>query len=50
MISGAHVMIYTKDDAADRAFLRDVLEVPNIGIAMPGGWKLGLYQPTHARP
>jgi len=111
MISGAHVMIYTRDDAADRAFLRDVLEVPNIdsgggwlifklpptelgvheaernshevyfivddidafaakmadkgvtadpieeqswgrstGIDMPGGWKLGLYQPMHARP
>jgi hypothetical protein len=111
MISGAHVMIYTKDDAADRAFLRDMLEVPNIdsgggwlifklpptelgiheaernshevyfivddidafaakmadkgvatdpiteqswgrstGIDMPGGWKLGLYQPMHARP
>lgn len=111
MISGAHVMIYTKDDAADRAFLRDVLHIPNIdsgggwlifklppaelgvheaehnfhevyfmvddiavfiaemsakgvatdpveeqswgrstGIDMPGGWKLGLYQPAHARP
>jgi catechol 2,3-dioxygenase-like lactoylglutathione lyase family enzyme len=27
MISGAHVMIFTKDEAADRAFLRDVLEL-----------------------
>lgn len=36
LINGAHVMIYTKDDAADRAFLRDVLEIPNIDSG--GGW------------
>ena len=30
MISGAYVMIFSKDDAADRAFLRDVLEIPCI--------------------
>lgn len=28
MISGAHVMIFTQDEAADRAFLCDVLENP----------------------
>ena len=112
MISGAHVMIFTKDEAADRAFLRDVLEIPCIdsgggwlifklppaelgvhggenndvhqlyfmtddldaeiaaladkvvtcdeprsaswgrftGIPLPGGGKIGLYQPRHARP
>jgi hypothetical protein len=31
MISGAYVMIFSKDEAADRAFLRDVLEIPCIG-------------------
>ena len=31
MISGAYVMIFTKDEAADRVFLRDVLEIPCIG-------------------
>ena len=31
MISGAYVMIFTQDEAADRAFLRDVLEIPCIG-------------------
>ena len=31
MISGAYVMIFSKDEAADRAFLRDVLELPCIG-------------------
>ena len=30
MISGAHVMIFTRDEDADRAFLRDVLEIPCI--------------------
>ena len=111
MISGAHVMIFTKDEAADRAFLRDVLEIPCIdsgggwlifklppaelgvhsgdngfhqiylicddadafvatmaekgvttepvkpeewgrstGVTLPGGGKLGVYEPQHARP
>ena len=36
MISGAHVMIFTRDEAADRAFLRDVLEIPSIDSG--GGW------------
>ncbi len=36
MISGAHVMIFTRDEAADRAFLRDVLEIPCIDSG--GGW------------
>jgi hypothetical protein len=31
MISGAYVMIFSQDEAADRAFLRDVLEIPCIG-------------------
>lgn len=36
MISGAHVMIFTRDEAAERAFLRDVLEIPCIGSAGDG--------------
>lgn len=112
MISGAHVIIYSKDADADRAFLRDILQlthvdvgggwlifglppsevavhpserggshelylmcddverfraamqersvetgpVQNMGwgllsdVALPGGGKLGVYQPRHARP
>ena len=36
MISGVHVMIYSEDAEADRAFLRDVLEIPCIDSG--GGW------------
>jgi hypothetical protein len=112
MIIGAHSIIYSKNSDADRAFLRDVLRLPNVdvgdgwlifglppaevavhpsaengvhefylmcddveafivamrarGIAcepaqdqgwgvltqltLPGGGKLGVYQPRHARP
>ncbi len=28
MINGAHVILYTKDEEADRAFFRDVLKYP----------------------
>ena len=112
MINGAHVIIYSADAEADRAFLRDVLGFRHVdvghgwlifalpdsevavhpaeigsshelylmtddvemeiakladqgiacdpvqdqgwglltSIALPGGGKLGLYQPRHARP
>jgi len=112
MISGAHVMIFTQNEEADRAFLRDVVGIPCIdggggwliyklprtemgvhggeqndvhhlyfmcddldaeiarlagagvacsepfraswgratGIPLPGGGKIGLYEPSHARP
>lgn len=112
MLSGAHVIIYSKDADADRAFLRDVLKLPHVDVghgwlifglppsevavhpsdnnnvhqfylmcddvdtfvsemkthnvvcsaiqeerwgrvtevALPGGGKLGVYQPRHARP
>ncbi|MEI9853004.1 MAG: hypothetical protein WDN24_21565 [Sphingomonas sp.] len=36
MITGGHVMLYSTDADADRAFLRDVLELPNIDVG--GGW------------
>jgi hypothetical protein len=112
MISGAHSIIYSTHPEADRAFLRDVLRLPNVDVgdgwlifglppaevavhpseendvhefylmcddveafcaemkkhgvacgsrqnlgwgvltqvALPGGGKLGVYQPRHARP
>jgi hypothetical protein len=36
MIIGAHSIIYSKDPEADRAFLRDVLQLPNVDVG--GGW------------
>ena len=112
MINGAHTVIYSKDPEADRAFLRDVLGLPNVDagdgwlifglppaevalhpsdrnsvhelylmcddvealvtdmkkrniacgpvqnpgwgrlteLTLPGGGKLGVYEPRHARP
>lgn len=44
MISGAHVMIFTEDEAADRAFLRDVLEIPCIDSG--GGWLIFKLPPA----
>ena len=112
MISGAHIIVYSKDPEADRAFFRDVLALPSVDVGdgwlifglppsevavhpsetndvhelylicddveafvkaiaqrgircdeigdrgwgvvttvqLPGGGKLGVYQPRHARP
>lgn len=111
MITGAHVMLYSRDAEADRAFLRDVLDLPHAdagegwlifglppaelavhpseadsrevylmcdsidaavarvraagiacsdpievdwgrasGITLPGGSRLGIYQPRRSRP
>jgi hypothetical protein len=36
VIIGAHSILYSKDPEADRAFLRDVLEFPNVDVG--GGW------------
>ncbi len=36
MITGAHAIIYSTNPEADRAFLRDVLELPNVDVG--GGW------------
>jgi hypothetical protein len=36
MITGAHSVIYSTDPEADRAFLRDVLRLPNVDVG--GGW------------
>jgi hypothetical protein len=44
MISGAHVMIFTRHEDADRAFLRDVLEIPCIDSG--GGWLIFKLPPA----
>jgi hypothetical protein len=36
VIVGAHSIIYSKNAEADRAFVRDVLEFPNVDVG--GGW------------
>jgi len=36
MITGTHVIVYSRDADADRAFFRDVLEYPHVDAG--GGW------------
>jgi len=36
MLTGAHSIIYSTNPDADRAFLRDVLGLPNVDVG--GGW------------
>jgi catechol 2,3-dioxygenase-like lactoylglutathione lyase family enzyme len=36
MIAGAHVIVYSRDVEADRAFFRDVLRMPNVDAG--DGW------------
>lgn len=43
-ISGAHVVIYSRDAAADRAFFRDVLHYPNVDAG--GGWLIFKLPPA----
>jgi hypothetical protein len=42
----AHSIIFSTNPDADRAFLRDVLELTNVDVG--DGWLI--YQPRHARP
>lgn len=44
MIVGGHVIVYSQDAEADRAFIRDVLEYPHIDIG--GGWLVFRLPPT----
>ena len=44
MISGAHVILYSKDAEADRAFLRDVLGFPFVDIGH--GWLIFALPPA----
>lgn len=36
MINGAHLILYSSDAEADRAFLRDVLRLPHVDVG--AGW------------
>ncbi len=44
MITGVHFLLYSKDPAADRVFLRDVLKLRAIDIGE--GWLLFALPPT----
>jgi catechol 2,3-dioxygenase-like lactoylglutathione lyase family enzyme len=44
MIRGAHVILYSRDAEADRAFLRDVLELPDVDAG--GGWLIFRLPPS----
>ncbi len=47
---GTHIVIYTKDPEADRAFIRDVLQFPSVDAGdrwLPGVGDVGVYQPKH---
>src|SRR3954463_12879244 len=46
MITGAHIVIYSTDAEADRALLRDVLELPSIDAGH--GWLLSKLPPAEA--
>ncbi|WP_158879819.1 VOC family protein [Amycolatopsis anabasis] len=44
MITGAHVILYSRDADADRAFLRDVLGYPHVDAG--GGWLIFKLPPA----
>lgn len=46
MISGAHVVVYSKDAEADRAFFRDVLGFPSVDAGH--GWLVFALPPGEA--
>ena len=46
MISGAHVIVYSKDAAADRAFFRDVLGFASVDAGH--GWLIFALPPAEA--
>ena len=44
MFSGAHVIVYSCDAVADRAFIRDVLQFPHVDAG--GGWLIFQLPPA----
>ena len=46
MIHGTHVVLYTKDAEADRAFFRDVLDFPSVDAGY--GWLIFALPPAEA--
>jgi catechol 2,3-dioxygenase-like lactoylglutathione lyase family enzyme len=43
-ISGAHVVVYSRDPEADRAFFRDILDSPHVDAG--GGWLIFKLPPA----
>jgi len=46
MVNGAHVVIYSKDPEADRAFFRDILKFPWVDAGQ--GWLIFALPPLEA--
>lgn len=46
MIIGAHILFYSTDADADRAFLRDMFEFPSVDAG--GGWLIFALPPAEA--
>jgi catechol 2,3-dioxygenase-like lactoylglutathione lyase family enzyme len=44
MITGAHVIVYSRDADADRAFVRDILGFPHVDVG--GGWLIFKLPPA----
>ena len=44
MINGSHIIVYSSDPEADRAFFADVLEQPNVDAG--GGWLIFKLPPA----
>lgn len=44
MITGVHAIIFSRDEGADRAFLRDVLGFPSVDAG--GGWLIFALPPA----
>ena len=44
MIIGVHAIVFTRDAEADRAFFRDVLELPSVDAG--GGWLIFALPPA----
>jgi catechol 2,3-dioxygenase-like lactoylglutathione lyase family enzyme len=44
MITGGHIIIYSRDAEADRAFFRDVLNYPHVDAG--GGWLIFKLPPS----
>jgi catechol 2,3-dioxygenase-like lactoylglutathione lyase family enzyme len=46
MINGTHIVLYTNDPEADRAFFRDVLQFPSVDAGR--GWLIFALPPAEA--
>jgi len=46
MITGAHIIVYSKDPEADRAFFRDVLKFSSVDAGH--GWLIFAFPPAEA--